>query len=381
MNKVVIFYGSNRAFMEILPKSYRNLTDVVMELDKESKNMILHIPELNGQKSEPADKEDKKLQVDNFVINSDEYCVVREHVIINFANFIAKMDITNMYIQNPPTSISEQLHRIYDTSILQVIQQKYNCIDEAIIKKFNKEYGEKIIGQAKVKMEILQAIYPLINGKQKKPVTILFYGDSGLGKTETAQYLSELLSGKLFRKQFSMYQNNEFATYLFGGNYYEGSFAKDLLDRDSNVILLDEFDKSNPVFHNAFYQLFDEGIYEERNYKVNLDNAIIICTSNYKDDKEIKENLGNAIYNRFDSIIRFDELSDESKEMIAKKDLEELETDYQEVLNNMDEEIRRRLMNAVRGCSNAREIKRIIKDVLNLLAIRKMCEDEEIEEF
>lgn len=381
MNKVVIFYGSNRAFMEILPKSYRNLTDVVMELDKESKNMILHIPELNGQKSELADKEDKKLQVDNFVINSDEYCGVREHVIINFANFIAKMDITNMYIQNPPTSISEQLHRIYDTSILQVIQQKYNCIDEGIIKKFNNEYGEKIIGQAKVKMEILQAIYPLINGKQKKPVTILFYGDSGLGKTETAQYLSELLSGKLFRKQFSMYQNNEFATYLFGGNYYEGSFAKDLLDRDSNVILLDEFDKSNPVFHSAFYQLFDEGIYEERNYKVNLDNAIIICTSNYKDEKEIKENLGNAIYNRFDSIIRFDELSDESKEIIAKKDLEELETDYQEVLNNMDEEIRQRLMNAVRGCSNAREIKRIIKDVLNLLAIRKMCEDEETEEF
>lgn len=381
MNKVVIFYGSNRAFMEILPKSYRNLTDVVMELDKDSKNMILHIPELNRQKSEPADKEDKKLQVDNFVINSDEYCGVREHVIINFANFIAKMDITNMYIQNPPTSISEQLHRIYDTSILQVIQQKYNCIDEGIIKKFNNEYGEKIIGQAKVKMEILQAIYPLINGKQKKPVTILFYGDSGLGKTETAQYLSELLSGKLFRKQFSMYQNNEFATYLFGGNYYEGSFAKDLLDRDSNVILLDEFDKSNPVFHSAFYQLFDEGIYEERNYKVNLDNAIIICTSNYKDEKEIKENLGNAIYNRFDSIIRFDELSDESKEIIAKKDLEELETDYQEVLNNMDEEIRQRLMNAVRGCSNAREIKRIIKDVLNLLAIRKMCEDEETEEF
>ncbi len=377
MNKVVVFYGSNRAFMEVLPKSYRNLTDIVMELDKESKNMILHIPELNGQKSEPVDKEDKKLQVENFVINSDEYCGVREHVIINFANFIAKMDITNMYIQNPPTSISEQLHRIYDTSMLQVIRQKYNCIDESIIRKFYKEYDKRIIGQTKAKMEILQAIYPLINGKQKKPVTILFYGDSGIGKTETAQYLSELLSGKLFRKQFSMYQNNEFATYLFGGNYYEGSFAKDLLDRDSNVILLDEFDKSNPVFHSAFYQLFDEGIYEERNYKVNLDNAIIICTSNYKDEKEIKENLGNAIYNRFDSIIRFDELSDESKEIIAKKNLEELKTDYQEVLDNLDEEIKLRLMNAVRGCSNAREIKRIIKDVLNLLAIRKMCEDEE----
>lgn len=376
MNKVVIFYGSNRAFMKELPNSYRNLTDVVMELDKESKNMVLHIRGLNGQGSDAVEKEEKKLQVENFVINSDEYCGVREHVLINFANFIAKMDITNMYIQNPPTSISEQLHRIYNTSILQVKQQEYTCIDEVIIRKFNKEYSKRIIGQPKVKREILQAIYPLIDGKQKKPVTILFYGKSGLGKTETARYLSELLSGKLFRKQLSMYQNNEFATYLFGGKYYEGSFAKDLLDRDSNVILLDEFDKSNPIFHSAFYQLFDEGIYEERNYKVNLDSAIIICTSNYMDEREIKENLGNAIYNRFDSIIRFDELSDESKEIIAKKILQELETDYQEVLNDMDEDIMTRLISAVSGCSNAREIRRIIKDVLNLLAIRKMCEEE-----
>lgn len=380
MNKVIVFYGSNRAFMEVLPKSYRNLTDVVMELDKESKNMVLHIPGMNKGEGDTVEKEEKKLQVENFVINSDEYCGVREHVIINFANFIAKMDITNMYIQNPPTCISEQLHRIYDTNILQVKYQNYACINKAIIRKFDKEYNERIVGQEKVKTEVLRAIYPLIDGKQKKPVIILFYGDSGLGKTETAQYLSELLSGKLFRKQFSMYQNNEFATYLFGGNYYEGSFAKDLLDRDSNVILLDEFDKSNPVFHSAFYQLFDEGVYEERNYKVTLDNAIIICTSNYKDESEIKENLGNAIYNRFDSIIRFDELSDESKRIIANKNLEKLAIDYQEVLNDMDENIRSRLMNAVIGCSNAREIRRIIKDVLNLLAIRKMCEDDTVEE-
>ena len=80
----------------------------------------------------------------------------------------------------------EYVYNYVINKIITMEEQKYNCIDEAIIKKFNKEYGEKIIGQAKVKMEILQAIYPLINGKQKKPVTILFYGDSGLGKTETA---------------------------------------------------------------------------------------------------------------------------------------------------------------------------------------------------
>ncbi len=375
VNKVIIFYGSSRAFMEILPNEYRNLTDIVMELDKESTNMILHIPELNGQNNELVDKEDEKLQVENFVINSDEYSGVRDHVIINFANFIANMNIKNMYIQNPPASISEQLHRIYGSNILEVKQQNYKSIDKNSMREFYKKYDEVIVGQTKAKMRIMQAIYPLLNDKQSKPVILLFYGDSGLGKTETAQYLSELMSGVLFRKQFSMYQNNEFVTYLFGGNYYEGSFAKDLLDRDSNIILLDEFDKSNSVFHSAFYQLFDEGIYEDRNYKVNLDRAIIICTSNYKDEKEIKENLGNAIYNRFDAVIQFDELSNESKEIIAKRHLEDLKKDYVDVLNDLDEDIYLRLMNTVRQCSNAREIKRIIKDVLNMIAIRKLCEE------
>lgn len=376
VNKVIIFYGSSRAFTEILPNEYRNLTDVVMELDKESKNMILHIPEMNGQNNDSLDKEDEKLQVENFVVNSDEYSGVREHVIINFANFIAKMNIKNMYIQNPPASISEQLHRIYDSSILEVKQQNYKSIDKNSMIDFYKKYDEVIVGQTNAKMRIMQAIYPLLNDKQKKPVILLFYGDSGLGKTETAQYLSKLLSGVLFRKQFSMYQNNEFATYLFGGNYYEGSFAKDLLDRDSNVILLDEFDKSNSVFHSAFYQLFDEGIYEDRNYKVNLDRAIIICTSNYKDEKEIKENLGNAIYNRFDAVIRFDELSNESKEVIAKRYLENLKKEYEDVMTDIDEDIYLRLMNTIGQCSNAREIKRIIKDVFNALAIRKICEEQ-----
>ena len=92
-----------------------------------------------------------------------------------------------------------------------------------------------------------------------------------------------------------MYQNNESANYLFGGKYNEKSFAKDLIGRDSNVILLDEFDKAYSVFHSAFYQLFDEGIYEDQNYKVDVRHALIICTSNYKSKDEVREKLGNPI--------------------------------------------------------------------------------------
>ena len=323
MNKIIIFYGSNREFNKKIPRDSRNLTDVVMELDSDNKNMIVHIPELQKENNETK-TEKEKLKVANFVINSDEYSGVREHVIINFANFIAKMDIQNMYIQNPPIHISEQLHRIYDDkNIIQEIQQPYNGITKTIIQQFYNGYDDKIIGQKIAKMKVLQALYPLMDNKQKKPMVILFYGDSGIGKTETAHYLAELLDGKLMRKQFSMYQNNQFGTYLFGGSYGEGSFAKDLLDRDSNVILLDEFDKANPVFHSAFYQLFDEGVYEDQNYKVNLDYAIIICTSNYKTENEIKEQLGTPIFNRFDAVIHFEDLSDEAKEKIARNFIQE----------------------------------------------------------
>lgn len=318
MNKILIFYGSNRAFLEECPTSFRNLTDVVAEVDDNSKNMILHIPAVEKETQEVEKK--PKIKIENFVINSDEYSGVREHVIINFANFIANMDIENMYIQNPPLQISEQLHRLYDLqNIIKVVRQPYSKITKAVIQKFNKEYDDKIIGQEKAKGEVLQSLYPLMNDKQKKPAVVLFYGDTGIGKTETANYLSELLNGKLMRKQFSMYQNNNFATYLFGGTNNEGSFAKDLLDRDSNVILLDEFDKANPVFHSAFYQLFDEGVYEDKNYKVNLDYAIIICTSNYKTKGEIIEHLGSAIYNRFDAVIHFQNLSVDAKTKITLK--------------------------------------------------------------
>ena len=373
MNKIIIFYGSNREFNKKIPRDSRNLTDVVMELDSDNKNMIVHIPELQKENNETK-TEKEKLKVANFVINSDEYSGVREHVIINFANFIAKMDIQNMYIQNPPIHISEQLHRIYDDkNIIQEIQQPYNGITKTIIQQFYNGYDDKIIGQEIAKMKVLQALYPLMDNKQKKPMVILFYGDSGIGKTETAHYLAELLDGKLMRKQFSMYQNNQFGTYLFGGSYGEGSFAKDLLDRDSNVILLDEFDKANPVFHSAFYQLFDEGVYEDQNYKVNLDYAIIICTSNYKTESEIKEQLGTPIFNRFDAVIHFADLSDEAKEKIARNFIQETIEKYKEDTIEMDENILLRLQKSAIGYSNTREIKHLIQNTFSLYAIRKLC--------
>ena len=369
MKQIVMFYGSDRAFTDIIPKSHRNLLSVAMQIDDESKKLVMEVRGFPKQKSDSEKLKKKKPMVRNLVIFANEYNSVNEHVITNFIDFMAQLSISNMYIQNPPALLRDQVERVYgDKGIIKTEHQKYNVISEDIIRQIYTGFDRRIIGQKAVKKKLLKALYPIVDNKQNKPVVILFYGDSGLGKTETVQYVTELLGGALLRKQFSMYQNNEFSNYLFGGKHNQMSFAKDLLARDSNVILLDEFDKANSVFHSAFYQLFDEGIFEDQNYKVDVRHAAIFCTSNYHTTDEIKEKLGLPIYNRFDAIIEFDQLAGDAKMKIAEMTLRTMD---KSTLLPID--IRKKIISASLTMSNAREIQRLVKDTISLCEINRIC--------
>ena len=193
MKKIEIFVGSDSAFEKIVPKSARNLSEMAAKLDDGNKKMDVFV-NIPGQ-PEPKPKKKKKPRVQDFVIHADEYCSVQEHVIINFINFIFQMSITNMYIQNPPKSIREQIYRTFNKSNIHETQQPYLEGSIEMIQTFKSQYSERIIGQERAKKKLLQAIYPLVDGKQSKPVVILLYGDSGLGKTESAQYMAELMGG------------------------------------------------------------------------------------------------------------------------------------------------------------------------------------------
>ena len=364
MNKVHIYIGSLEKFQAKVPDNARNLTDVVMELDKDAKAFTINMPNYTPPEKEP-------LYVKDFVIYSNEYSGVREHVVLNFANFLAQMNIDEMYLQNPPLRIIDQINHIFK-DIVEFEYEQYPNVDGNTLKKIYADYPKEIIGQNDVMNIFLRSLYPLLNEDNKKPVVMLFFGASGVGKTETAQFIARIMNGKLLRRQFSMFQNNEFATYLFGGSLYQGSFARDLLDRESNVILLDEFDKANPVFHSAFYQLFDEGIYEDQNYKVNVEKAIIICTSNYSSKEEIKEKLGEAIYNRFDAVIGFKTLDKQSKEILIGKYMSEYPDDLLS-----DEQIIV-LKEAALKCDNARSIKRLIQDTYSLVRVREILGGESL---
>ena len=90
-----------------------------------------------------------------------------------------------------------------------------------------------------------------------------------------------------------------------------------MMARESNVILIDEFDKVNPAFYNAFYELFDEGRYVDTNYDVNLGQAIFLLTCNFGSEEEIKKILGPAMFSRIGCCIAYEELSTEQKQTIV----------------------------------------------------------------
>lgn len=364
MNKVNIFYGSKSKFNDLIPSEYRSLSDLVYQFDNDSKNLKLIVPNPNNEGRYPKEEPKEKINVKNFVIGSSEYAGVNEHVITNFINFLSKFKVQNLYVQNPPQQMYDQIIRLFSKPKIQY--QEYKKLELRHLKDINSKYNDVIIGQESVKSHLLQALFPLTLKNRQKPIVLLFYGKSGVGKTETAKYISQILKEPIFRKQFSMYQNTQFATYLFGGTYQETSFAKDLLDRESNVLLLDEFDKANPIFHSAFYQLFDEGIYEDRNYSLKLNKSIIICTSNYTDLKDIEKNLGSAIYNRFDKIIKFSDLNKEAKKQIGAKEYSRLS---QEFNYDLPEDIKIRLEEAYLKCDNVRQIHHTIENTFSLYII------------
>ncbi|WP_160316209.1 AAA family ATPase [Acetobacterium bakii] len=103
------------------------------------------------------------------------------------------------------------------------------------------------------------------------------------------------------------------------------------MSRESNIVLIDEFDKVHPNFYNAFYEVFDEGFYRDLNYSVNLENTVFILTSNFSSDDELEKRVGPAIASRIGKSIIFEYLDEESIRKIIIKH-------YEDVTNELDEE-------------------------------------------
>lgn len=211
-------------------------------------------------------------------------------------------------------------------------------------KKIIENFSGYTISAPKDSLSYIALISPYLSmlksGSSVPAVVLMLYGPSGVGKTESAKSISRSLGGELLRVQFSMMQTEEAHNYVFGAGHAKSSLAKDMLGRESNVILIDEFDKVNPIFYNAFYELFDEGKYVDSNYNVDLEDTIFLCTCNFNSEEEIKRILGPAMYSRIGCCIEFEQLEKTQKEIIIRawydKVIERLEEDEKKAIEDTD---------------------------------------------
>ncbi|MFT8838382.1 AAA family ATPase, partial [Liquorilactobacillus satsumensis] len=308
MANIIFFYGSNKDFRSMIQQYNTENCTPFMELIREY-NVKVRAGDVMGN----DDAEFEVDEIENVVIFADDFASVTDHVISNFSNIVLLgHDIQNLYIQNPPKRVELSIRSKFSSNEISEQHSPYFCPNTNEIKNlYESLQNGVVIGQNKAKKETCVGLFKAAYTLQKRPTVLMFYGPSGVGKTELAKMISRFYKGKLTRIQFSMMQTEEAYKYIFGDTHARPSMAKDLLARQSNVILIDEFDKASPGLYNVFYQMFDEGVFEDMNYKVDLSSCIFILTSNFNDENSIVSTVGMPVYSRIDKKIKFEKLSRE----------------------------------------------------------------------
>ena len=125
---------------------------------------------------------------------------------------------------------------------------------------------------------------------KKRPVSFIFAGPTGVGKTELVKTIAEVLFGNedaLIRFDMSEYMEKHSVSKLIGsppgyvGYDDAGQLTERVRRKPYSVILLDEIEKAHPEVFNLFLQILDDGRVADSHGKlVNFENTIIIMTTN-----------------------------------------------------------------------------------------------------
>ena len=183
---------------------------------------------------------------------------------------------------------------------------------------------------------------------QKRPVSFIFAGPTGIGKTELVKTIAEVMFNNeeaLIRIDMSEYMEKHAVSKLIGsppgyvGYDDAGQLTEKVRRKPYSVILLDEIEKAHPDVFNIFLQILDDGRIADSHGKIiNFENTIIVMTTNagsefnsnktgfarditvtMKDnvEKSLKDFFRPEFLNRIDDIVTFKPLEkDELKQII-----------------------------------------------------------------
>lgn len=226
--------------------------------------------------------------------------------------------------------------------------------------KLEDRLHERVIGQDEAVIAVSQAIRRSRAGlaNPNKPIgSFLFLGPTGVGKTELAKSLAQLLFDDLTaitRIDMSEYQEKHTVSRLIGappgyiGYDQGGQLTEQVRRKPYQVLLFDEVEKAHAEVFNVFLQLLDDGrLTDGQGRTIDFRNTIIIMTSNLgasfiepADEFEamkskyihaVKSHFRPEFINRLDDIIVFTNLSNSELKQIVELQMKNLECKLSEL--------------------------------------------------
>lgn len=162
--------------------------------------------------------------------------------------------------------------------------------------------GKRVFGQKEAVLQLANAIKLSKSGlnEEDKPVSsLLFVGPTGVGKTEMAKTLADVLGIRLVRFDMSEYAEKHTVAKLIGSpagyvGYEEGGLLTEAVRKHPYcVLLLDEIEKAHPDIYNILLQVMDYAtLTDNQGRKADFRNVILIMTSNAGADKAGKSAIG-----------------------------------------------------------------------------------------
>jgi ATP-dependent Clp protease ATP-binding subunit ClpA len=275
--------------------------------------------------------------------------------------------------------------------------------DRSKLRNIERDLKNVVFGQD-VALEALSAAVKMARsglGRGDKPIgSFLFSGPTGVGKTEAAKQLANIMGIDLIRFDMSEYMERHAISRLIGappgyvGFDQGGLLTEAISKKPHSVLLLDEIEKAHPDIFNVLLQVMDHGTLTDNNgRKSDFRNVIIIMTTNagaetmnkatigFTNSRQAGDEMGDIkrlftpeFRNRLDAIVSFKALNEDVILRVVDKFLLQLETqlDQKKVDATFTDKLRKHLAKTgFDPLMGARPMQRLIQDT-----IRKALADE-----
>ncbi|MFB9859508.1 AAA family ATPase [Salinicoccus siamensis] len=298
-----------------------------------------HLDEIEKEKTEAAEREDYEKAAN---LKYVEIQLEKQLEKVKDEEKTIDVDVSDIQL------IIEEKTGIPVTKLQADEQEKMRDLEERMT--------SKVIGQEEAVAKVAKAVRRSRAGLKSKyrPIgSFLFVGPTGVGKTELTKALAEELFGSresMIRLDMSEYMEKHAVSKIIGsppgyvGHEEAGQLTEKVRHNPYSIILLDEIEKAHPDVQNTFLQIMEDGhLTDSHGRMVSFKDTVIIMTSNAgtgantasvgfnadaHESVSTLENLSDyfkpEFLNRFDSIINFNELSEDDLFLIVDLMLAEL---------------------------------------------------------